>query len=126
MPLDRGVQPFQVRTEERDGHLVLAMSGDLALETAAVVIAALDRAGDAVHPDIVLDLRALSFVGPGAHRDLVTAEALAGRPRRRGGSPATPRRPRAAGAGAFRPAAAPREAGRPPRSSDGNARGGPP
>ena len=78
MPLDRGVRPFQVRTEERDGHLVLAMSGDLALETAAVVIAALDRAGDAVHPDIVLDLRALSFVGPGAHRGLVTAEALAG------------------------------------------------
>ena len=78
MPLDRGAQPFQVRTEERDGHLVLAMSGDLALETAAVVIAALDRAGDAVHPDIVLDLRALSFVGPGARRDLVTAEALAG------------------------------------------------
>lgn len=78
MPPDRGVRSFQVRTEERDGHLVLAMSGDLALETAAVVIAALDRAGDAVHPEIVLDLRTLSFVGPGRLRAAVTAETLAG------------------------------------------------
>jgi hypothetical protein len=97
LPLDRGIRPFQVRTEERDGHLMLAMSGDLALETAAVVIAALDRAGDAVHPDIVQDLRALSLVGRGTLRALVTPEALAGLrgggPIARGSDPA-PRRPR--------------------------------
>ena len=63
---------------------MLAMSGDLSLEAAAVVIAALDRAGGAVHPEVVLDLRALSLVGPGARRAPVTAEALAGL---RGGGP---------------------------------------
>ncbi len=78
MPGDRGGRPFQVRTDERDGRLVLAMSGDLALETAAVIIAALDRAGGLVQPEIVLDLRDLSFVGPGKVRAPVTAEALAG------------------------------------------------
>ena len=77
MPIDRGVRPFRVRTEEHDGRLVLAMSGDLALESARVVIAALDRAGDAVRPEIVLDLRDLSFTGPGTARAAVTEEALA-------------------------------------------------
>ena len=61
MTQDHRVEPFQVRTEERDGRLVLAMSGDLALETAAIVIAALDRAGEAISPEIVLDLREVSF-----------------------------------------------------------------
>jgi len=89
VPIDRGAQPFQVRTEERDGRLVLAISGDLDLETAGVVIAALDRAGDVVQAEVVLDLRDLSFIGPGRVRALVTDEALAGF---RGGDPGRDRR----------------------------------
>lgn len=78
MAIDRGVRPFRVRTEERDGRLVLAISGDLDLETAGVVIAALDRAGDVVQGEVVLDLRDLSFIGPGRVRASVTDEGLAG------------------------------------------------
>jgi anti-sigma B factor antagonist len=73
----RPVEILDVNTEDRDGHVHMALVGELDLSSVAKVQEALRRVEAAAPPTLVVDLSKLSFLDSTGLRCIVTADERA-------------------------------------------------
>jgi len=78
LPDEYEFTPVEIRTEEHDGVVVVALAGELDMTSAEVVVAALERAAEASPRLILLDLHRLSFLDSTGARILFDANLRAG------------------------------------------------